>query len=321
MKIDSIQNGVVLDHIQAGKSMDIYKYLHLDELDCSVAIIKNVRSGRMGKKDIIKIDSPVEVNLDMLGYIDPNITVNVIRNGERVEKKKLELPKKLVNLIHCKNPRCITTAESQLDAIEVLGRAFDAEDKASQYTAWCRSVYDEVAKAAGKYTGTPVRLYHAVNEAVRTDEKDGYCAQWIALTGAENVSVSGELEQEGNKSYTTLEEIYNWDPDMIICNEAGVDDYILTDDKWQGLRCVREGEVYQIPVGVSRMGHPTSSETPLALMWLMNLLHPDLYPIDFTEELISYYDTFYDYPISEELAEAMMEGDEMRAAKASVSAE
>ena len=79
-------------------------------LDCSVAIIKNVRSGRMGKKDIIKIDSPMEVDLDVLGYIDPNITVNIIRNGVRVEKKHLELPKKLVNVIHCKNPRCITVA-------------------------------------------------------------------------------------------------------------------------------------------------------------------------------------------------------------------
>ena len=120
MNIDSIHNGVVLDHIQAGKSMELYKYLKLDELDCSVAIIKNVRSGRMGKKDIIKIDSPMEVDLDVLGYIDANITVNVIRNGERVEKKKLELPKKLVNIIHCKNPRCITMAESQLDAIFLL---------------------------------------------------------------------------------------------------------------------------------------------------------------------------------------------------------
>ena len=120
MNIDSIQNGVVLDHIQAGKSMDIYKYLHLDQLDCSVAIIKNVRSSRMGKKDIIKIASPLDLNLDVLGYIDPNITVNVIRDGIRVEKKNLELPKKLVNIIHCKNPRCITTAESQLDAIFLL---------------------------------------------------------------------------------------------------------------------------------------------------------------------------------------------------------
>ena len=120
MNIDSIQNGVVLDHIQAGKSMDIYKYLHLDELDCSVAIIKNARSEHMGRKDIIMIDSPLDLDLDVLGYIDSHITVNIIRDGKRVEKKHLELPQKLVNVIHCKNPRCITVAESQLDAIFLL---------------------------------------------------------------------------------------------------------------------------------------------------------------------------------------------------------
>ena len=120
MNIDSIQNGVVLDHIQAGKGMDVYKYLRLDQLDCQVAIIKNARSGHMGKKDIIKIDSPMEVDLDVLGYIDSNITVNIIRDGVRVEKKHLKLPRKLVNIIHCKNPRCITAAEPQLDAIFLL---------------------------------------------------------------------------------------------------------------------------------------------------------------------------------------------------------
>ena len=135
MNIDSIQNGVVLDHIQAGKSMEIYKYLHLNELDCSVAIIKNVRSGRMGKKDIIKIDSPMELDLDVLGYIDSNITVNIIRDGERVEKKKLELPRKLVNIIRCKNPRCITVAESQLDAIFLLS---DSE-KHTYRCAYCEA--------------------------------------------------------------------------------------------------------------------------------------------------------------------------------------
>ena len=133
MNIDSIQNGVVLDHIQAGKSMDIYKYLHLDQLDCSVAIIKNVRSGRMGKKDIIKIDSPMDVDLDALAYIDSNITVNIIRDGVRVEKKHLELPHELVNIIHCKNPRCITMAEPQLDAIFLLN---DAE-KHTYRCAYC----------------------------------------------------------------------------------------------------------------------------------------------------------------------------------------
>jgi len=120
MNIDSIQDGVVLDHIKAGKSMDVFKYLDLDKLDCPVAIIKNARSARMGKKDIIKIDSPMEVDLDVLGYIDPDITVNVIRNGIRVAKKHLELPHRLVNIIHCKNPRCITVAEPQLDAIFLL---------------------------------------------------------------------------------------------------------------------------------------------------------------------------------------------------------
>ena len=120
MTIDSIQNGVVLDHIQAGKSMEIYNYLHLDRLDCSVAIIKNVRSNRMGKKDIIKIDSPMELDVDVLGYIDDKITVNIIKDGIRIEKRHLEPPKKLVNIIHCKNPRCITVSEPQLEAVFLL---------------------------------------------------------------------------------------------------------------------------------------------------------------------------------------------------------
>lgn len=141
MNIDSIQNGVVIDHIQAGKSMDIYQYLHLGKLDCSVAIIKNARSERLGKKDIIKIDSPMEVDLDVLGYIDPDITVNVIRNGVRVEKKHLELPKRLTNIIRCKNPRCITVAESQLDSIFLLS---DAEHQVY------RCAYCEAAKE-GKF--------------------------------------------------------------------------------------------------------------------------------------------------------------------------
>jgi len=121
LNISGIREGVVLDHIQAGKSMDIYRYLRLGELDCTVAIIKNAKSNKMGRKDIIKIEGPLDsIDLDILGYIDHNITVNIIRNGVRVEKKHLELPKKLVNVIHCKNPRCITVAEPQLDAIFLL---------------------------------------------------------------------------------------------------------------------------------------------------------------------------------------------------------
>lgn len=117
MNIDSIKRGIVLDHITAGRSMDIYKYLHLDELACSVAIIKNVKSVAMGRKDIIKIDDDITIDLDVLGYIDPGITVNIIENGVITEKKQLQLPDRLVNVITCKNPRCITTAEPSLPQI------------------------------------------------------------------------------------------------------------------------------------------------------------------------------------------------------------
>lgn len=137
MNIDSIQNGIVLDHIKAGASMEIYRYLKLDQLDCSVAIIKNAKSTKMGKKDIIKIDAEIDVNLDVLGYIDPNITVDVIRDGVRIEKKHVELPKRLVNIIRCKNPRCITTAESQLNAEFFLAD----ENKRIYRCAYCETEY------------------------------------------------------------------------------------------------------------------------------------------------------------------------------------
>ncbi len=117
MNIDSIKNGIVIDHIEAGKSMQLYKFLNLDSLDCSVAIIKNVVSKKMGKKDIIKIDEEIDVDLDVLGYIDPNITVNVIKDGVRIKKFNLELPERVTNVIRCKNPRCITSVERGIDQV------------------------------------------------------------------------------------------------------------------------------------------------------------------------------------------------------------
>lgn len=120
MNIDSIKNGIVIDHIQAKKGLEIYDALKLGELDCSVAIITNARSNKMGRKDIIKIDKAINLDLDILGYLDPNITINIIKNGERVEKYHVEMPEKIVNIIKCKNPRCITSTEQELDNIFIL---------------------------------------------------------------------------------------------------------------------------------------------------------------------------------------------------------
>ena len=117
MKIDEIKNGIVIDHITAGKAMEIYHFLNLESLDCSVAIIKNASSGKMGKKDIIKIDDELDIDINVLGCVDPDVTINIIKNGERVEKKHPELPERIENVIKCKNPRCITTVESDIPQI------------------------------------------------------------------------------------------------------------------------------------------------------------------------------------------------------------
>ena len=121
LNISGIHEGFVLDHIQAGMSMRIYHDLKLDELDCTVAIIKNAKSNKMGKKDIIKVECPIEaLDLDILGFIDHNITVNVIKLDKIVEKMELRLPKQVKNVIKCKDPRCITSIEQELDHIFIL---------------------------------------------------------------------------------------------------------------------------------------------------------------------------------------------------------
>lgn len=120
MNIDSIKNGIVLDHIKAGMGMKVYKDLGLETLECSVAIIQNATSGKIGKKDIIKISDDFHVNLDVLGYIDPDITVNIIKEGKIVKKMTLSLPEKIVNIEKCHNPRCITSVEQELDQIFYL---------------------------------------------------------------------------------------------------------------------------------------------------------------------------------------------------------
>lgn len=121
LNVGRISEGFVLDHIEAGKSMEIYEYLHLDKLDCCVAIIKNAKSSKMGKKDIMKIECPIDfMDLDILGFIDHKITVNIVQNEEIVDKKRLTLPKEIRNVLRCRNPRCITSIEQGLEQVFVL---------------------------------------------------------------------------------------------------------------------------------------------------------------------------------------------------------
>lgn len=126
MKIDSIKNGIVIDHIQAGLGMQLYNLLGLGSLDCSVALIKNAASSKLGKKDIIKIDGSVSISFDVIGFIDPDATVNIIKDGKLAQKLCIPAPEKIVNVVKCKNPRCITSTEQQLDRVF---RLTDADTK------------------------------------------------------------------------------------------------------------------------------------------------------------------------------------------------
>ncbi|SHJ25590.1 aspartate carbamoyltransferase regulatory subunit [Hespellia stercorisuis] len=139
LNVGRISEGFVLDHIQAGKSMEIYKHLKLDKLDCCVAIIRNARSNKMGKKDIMKIECPIDfVDLDILGFIDHNITINIIQDEQIVSKKELQLPKEIHNVIRCKNPRCITSIEQELEQIFVL----TDEAKQEYRCKYCEEKYE-----------------------------------------------------------------------------------------------------------------------------------------------------------------------------------
>lgn len=139
MNIDSIKNGIVIDHIQAKKGMEIYNALNLKELDCSVAIITNARSKKMGRKDIIKIDKSIDLDLNILGYLDSNITINIIKNNVRVEKYHVELPSTITNIIKCKNPRCITSVEQELDHVFVL----TDKNKKAYRCKYCETLKEE----------------------------------------------------------------------------------------------------------------------------------------------------------------------------------
>ena len=137
MNIEPIQNGVVIDHIEAGRAMQLYKLLNLGSLDASVALIKNVPSKKMGKKDIIKIDADIDLDFDVIGFVDPSATVDIIRNGVLVEKKSIALPEKLTNVIFCKNPRCITSVEQEIDHIFKLSDP----DKKEYRCIYCETKY------------------------------------------------------------------------------------------------------------------------------------------------------------------------------------
>lgn len=208
------------------------------------------------------------------------------------------------------------TIQNALDSVLLMGEILNARARARDYVAYYLDTLDLVSRTVADIPEEDrPTLYHAVNEATRTDYEGSITAEWIAYTGAENVSLSAPLTMDGGSAYTTLEQIFVWDPEIIICNEPGVAEYILTDSKWQGLSAVTNGTVYQMPVGITRWGHPNSVETPLALLWLTELLYPEALDIDLAAETKQFYKTFFDFETDDETVAAVLSGEGMRTPK------
>lgn len=263
-------------------------------------------------KDLPVPFSSGAINIEELLSCNPDIVflkTDTALNDSVTEKlNKLNIPYVVIDYY---------SIEEQIETFSIMGKVLGTEEKAEKYIEY----YEKVIQATKKITDTipeneKVNLYHSVNEAVRTDLKDSISAEWIDITGAVNVSVNEELKISGDKSFATLEQIYLWDPDIIIANEAGVPEYILSNEQWSSLRAVKEKRVYQIPNGISRWGHPGSLETPMAILWTSKLLYPKYFEhINMEEETINYYSEFFNLELDKEQAAKILSGKGMRELK------
>lgn len=249
----------------------------------------------------INAEAVLSMGIDLM-FIKSDMYKN---ESEREKIEKLNVPYLVIDYNNMKD---------QQKAFMVIGESLGASEEAAEMVKYYN---DSIGRVEYVVAHIPKeerpKLYHAVNEATRTDAEGSLAADWIGVTGAINVSLGERLSLQGEKSFATLEQIYEWDPHVIICSESGVDHFILEDTKWKGLGAVREKNVHQIPIGVSRWGHPSSSETPLAIMWLGKTLYPEEFKdLDIKAEIRYFYTTFFDYELSDETLDLILSGDGIR---------
>ena len=239
------------------------------------------------------------INIEELVKTDPDVvfvrenTYNT--DGEMKKLEAFDLPVVVVDS---------NTIEEQRKAVEVVGEVCGGKaiEKAKAYDRFFQEAIDTAEQKAKQIKPEDaVSVYHSINEATRTDMENTLPAQWMDIVGVKNVSVGRKLSEIEGKTYASLEQIYLWDPAIIICNEPGVPNYIMTDSKWAELTAVKNKTVYQMPIGISRWGHPGSAETPLAIYWLGKLVYPQLYSdISVEEKATEFYKTFFNYDLTKE---------------------
>lgn len=252
------------------------------------------------------------INIEELLKSDPDVifvqSSSISSVGEKEKLDKSKIPYFVIDY---------TSMKEQQYAIEVIGKAIGEEAKAKGYNDYYQYWIDFVKKRTAEIPESQkLKVFHSINEATRTDKKDTLSADWLSIAGVKNVSVNEDLKLVDNAYYASLEQIYLWNPDVIIANEVGVPDYILSDVKWKALRAVKTKMVYQMPNGISRWGHPGSLETPLGLLWTVKTIYPSFYKdVDLLSETKKYYKEFFNLDLSDKIANQILQGKGMRLPK------
>lgn len=209
-----------------------------------------------------------------------------------------------------------TTMEEQIRALQIIGDALGgkAQEKASAINAYYRGAIKTAREISNKIpVGKRYRIYHAINEITRTDGKDTIGYDWITCVGATDVSAGAQLQFEESDYFANMEQIFAWNPDIVICNEAGTKRYLMEDEKWKGLKAVREKQVYNIPVGATRWGQRGSLETFFAILWLGTTVYPEYYKgTDLKKEVFHFYETYLGIKLDNETYRLMLSGDGIR---------
>jgi len=287
----------------------------LDRGNDIVAIVEGL------KRDILFTDMFPNINNALIPSLSSNLNIeelarsncdllfikgeNAINEGYIAQVEKFNIPYLVVDFHSIK--------EHQY-AVEMIGQAIGRNEEAKQFNHYYQDCIQRVQEKVKMIPlSERITVFHAVNEATRTDARNTIPAEWIEITGAINVSLDSDLEFLDNKYFTSLEQILLWDPEVILVNQEHVDEYILTNEQWANLQAVKNQRVYKMPNGVSRWGHPNSLETPLAILWTAKLLYPDLFEeIDIYEEVKYFYRNFYEWELSNQYVEKILSGEGMR---------
>lgn len=250
------------------------------------------------------------INIEELASVSPDLIFlraeNLADEGETEKLDSLKIPYLVVDYV---------TMEDQIYSIEMMGKALGQTLRAKEYTEYYRNTVEMVKERVSHIPEAErIRVYHSVNEVVRTDVPGTLSYEVLDAAGCRNVVTSAnELRLDSGKGMTTVEQIYVWDPDAVLVTEPDAAAYFRTNEKFSGLRAVTEGNVFQLPVGMSRWAHPGSLESPLAALYIAKLLYPKLFDdIDMKAEISAYYERFFGIPLSEEDLDSIVSGQGMR---------